>query len=134
MGGTKDRLLTAAAELFAERGFHRTTVRDIAARARVNVAAGNYHYGSKRALYLAVLRAQFADVRATLRARGDRPHLAEHWQDELVDDDRQRLARIAHLPVHQRSVQPGRRPDQQVEHDVHPRAQERGQLPAREPP
>ena len=70
MGGTKDRLLTAAAELFAERGFHRTTVRDIAARARVNVAAGNYHYGSKRALYLAVLRAQFADVRATLRARG----------------------------------------------------------------
>ncbi len=70
MGGTKDRLLTAAAELFAERGFHRTTVRDIAARARVNVAAGHYHYGSKRALYLAVLRAQFADVRATLQARG----------------------------------------------------------------
>ena len=70
MSGTKDRLLAAASELFAERGFHRTTVRDIAARARVNVAAGHYHYGSKRALYLAVLRAQFADVRATLRARG----------------------------------------------------------------
>src|SRR5947207_15693843 len=62
--------VAAASELFAERGFHRTTVRDIAARARVNVAAGNYHYGSKRALYLAVLRVQFADVRATLRARG----------------------------------------------------------------
>ena len=70
MDGTKGRLLAAASELFAERGFHRTTVRDIAARARVNVAAGNYHYGSKRALYLAVLRAQFADIRATLRARG----------------------------------------------------------------
>src|SRR6059058_3729058 len=67
---TKDRLLTAAAALFAEHGFHGTKIRDIAARARVNVAAGNYHYGSKRALYLAVLRAQFADVRATLRARG----------------------------------------------------------------
>ena len=62
--------MAAASELFAERGFHRTTVRDIAARARVNVAAGHYHYGSKRALYLAVLRAQFADVRATLQARG----------------------------------------------------------------
>src|SRR5207249_2729852 len=70
VSGTKDRLLAAASELFAERGFHRTTVRDIAARARVNVAAGHYHYGSKRALYLAVLRAQFADVRATLQARG----------------------------------------------------------------
>ena len=70
MGGTKDRLLTAAAELFAERGFHRTTVRDIAARARVNVAAGNYHYGSKRKLYVEVLRAQFTAIRALLRARG----------------------------------------------------------------
>src|SRR5438093_8933190 len=67
---TKDRLLTAAAALFAEHGFHGTTVRDIAARARVNVAAGNYHYGSKKALYLAVLRAQFAEIRTVLRERG----------------------------------------------------------------
>jgi AcrR family transcriptional regulator len=70
VSGTKDRLLAAASELFAERGFHRTTVRDIAARARVNVAAGNYHYGSKRRLYLEVLRAQFAEIRAHLRERG----------------------------------------------------------------
>jgi AcrR family transcriptional regulator len=70
---TKDRLLTAAGELFAERGFQGTTVRDIATRAHVNVAASNYHYGSKKALYLAVLRAQFADIRATLRARGGAP-------------------------------------------------------------
>jgi AcrR family transcriptional regulator len=45
-------------------------MRDIAARARVNVAAGNYHYGSKKALYLAVLRAHFAEVQALLRRRG----------------------------------------------------------------
>ena len=70
MNGTKDRLLAAASELFAERGFQRTTVRDIAARARVNVAAGNYHYGSKRKLYVEVLRAQFTAIRALLRARG----------------------------------------------------------------
>ena len=70
MPSTKDRLLAAAGELFAERGFHGTTVRDIAARAGVNVAAGNYHYGSKKALYLQVLRAQFAAIRAELRARG----------------------------------------------------------------
>jgi AcrR family transcriptional regulator len=68
--GTKDRLLAAAGELFAERGFHGTTIRDIAARAGVNVAAGNYHYGSKKALYLEVLRANFAEIRALLRARG----------------------------------------------------------------
>jgi AcrR family transcriptional regulator len=67
---TKERLLAAAGDLFAERGFHGTTVRDIAARAGVNVAAGNYHYGSKRSLYLEVLRAQFAAIRTELRARG----------------------------------------------------------------
>src|SRR5437016_5090933 len=55
--------------LFAERGFHGTTIRDIAERAGVNVAAGNYHFGSKKRLYLEVLRAQFAEIRALLRAR-----------------------------------------------------------------
>jgi len=92
--GTKDRLLTAASELFAERGFHRTTVRDIAARAQVNVAAGNYHYGSKRALYLAVLRAQFADVRATLRARG-----AAVPEGELRRRSRRQLAALLRTRV-----------------------------------
>lgn len=67
---TKDRLLGAASELFAARGFHGTTIRDIAQRAGVNVAAGNYHYGSKKALYLEVLRAEFAEIRAVLTRRG----------------------------------------------------------------
>jgi AcrR family transcriptional regulator len=70
---TKDRLVAAATTLFAERGFHGTTVRDIAERAGANVAAGNYHYGSKKALYLEVLRAQFAEVRALLDAQGANP-------------------------------------------------------------
>jgi len=67
---TKAHLIRAASELFAERGFHGTTVRDIAARAGVNLASGHYHYGSKKDLYLAVLRAQFADIRAQLARRG----------------------------------------------------------------
>lgn len=74
---TKDRLVEAATTLFAERGFHGTTVRDIAELAGANVAAGNYHYGSKKALYLEVLRAQFAAVRAMLAARGASPRSAE---------------------------------------------------------
>lgn len=65
--------MAAATALFAERGFNGTTVRDIAERAGANVAAGNYHYGSKKALYLEVLRAQFAEVRALLDAQGANP-------------------------------------------------------------
>jgi AcrR family transcriptional regulator len=68
--GTRRRLMAAASELFAERGFHATTARDIARRARVNLAAGHYHYGSKKELYLAVLREQFATVRKELDRRG----------------------------------------------------------------
>ncbi len=69
---TKRRVLAAASELFAERGFHATKARDIAERAGVNLAAGHYHYGSKRELYLEVLRAQFEKIRAVFERRGTR--------------------------------------------------------------
>lgn len=48
---TRARILVAAIELFAERGYHGTTIRDIVARARMNQAAVNYHFGSKDELY-----------------------------------------------------------------------------------
>jgi TetR/AcrR family transcriptional regulator, regulator of cefoperazone and chloramphenicol sensitivity len=63
---TRDRLLAAASELFAATGLHGATVRDIARAAGANVAAANYHFGSKEELYLEVLRTQFAAIRARL--------------------------------------------------------------------
>ena len=74
---TRKRLIAAASELFAERGFHATTARDIARRAGVNLAAGHYHYGSKKDLYLEVLQAQFAEIWTTLARRGGSRPLAE---------------------------------------------------------
>jgi AcrR family transcriptional regulator len=56
VSGTRDRILEAAGELFAERGFRRATVRKICERARVNVSAIKYHYGGKEKLYSEVLR------------------------------------------------------------------------------
>ncbi len=53
---THRRLLETAALVFAEHGFAATTVRMICGRAKVNVAAVNYHFGSKEALYREVLR------------------------------------------------------------------------------
>jgi AcrR family transcriptional regulator len=53
---TRTRLLETAALVFAEQGFAAATIRMIAVRARVNVAAVNYHFGSKDGLYREVLR------------------------------------------------------------------------------
>ncbi|MBG0791268.1 MAG: CerR family C-terminal domain-containing protein [Desulfovibrionaceae bacterium] len=52
---TKSALLAAAIQVFADKGFDSATVRDICGRAKANVAAVNYHYGSKDGLYAAVL-------------------------------------------------------------------------------
>jgi AcrR family transcriptional regulator len=52
---TKARLLEAAGQEFAEKGFDGATVRTICARAGVNLAAVNYHFGDKEQLYTSAL-------------------------------------------------------------------------------
>jgi AcrR family transcriptional regulator len=52
---TRDKILTAARELFEEKGFDSTTVREIAAKADVNPALINYHFGSKDGLLEALI-------------------------------------------------------------------------------
>jgi AcrR family transcriptional regulator len=53
---SREQLLDAAAELFAERGFDNTTVRDLGARAGMDPALIARYFGSKTGLYLASLR------------------------------------------------------------------------------
>ncbi|KVK82477.1 TetR/AcrR family transcriptional regulator [Burkholderia sp. MSMB1498] len=54
-GGTKARILDAAEDLFIEHGFEAMSMRQITSRAAVNLAAVNYHFGSKEALIHAML-------------------------------------------------------------------------------
>jgi len=50
------RILAAARTIFAQHGFDGASVRDITAAADANLGAITYHFGSKDALYLQVLR------------------------------------------------------------------------------
>lgn len=51
---TRDSLLAAAAEIFSEKGYSDAPVAEICERASANIAAVNYHFGSKEALYVEI--------------------------------------------------------------------------------
>lgn len=81
---TKERLLDAAEKVFAQEGYRAASLRAITAAAAVNLAAVNYHYGSKRGLVEAVFARRLqtvnqarvrglARVRERARAGGQRP-------------------------------------------------------------
>lgn len=55
MKDTHSKLIHTAARLFAKNGFAGTSVRQICASAKTNVAAINYHFGDKQGLYLATV-------------------------------------------------------------------------------
>jgi TetR/AcrR family transcriptional regulator, regulator of cefoperazone and chloramphenicol sensitivity len=58
---TRQRLMEAAGEVFAERGFRAATVRDICQRGKANIASVNYYFGDKEHLYTAVLKYAFSN-------------------------------------------------------------------------
>lgn len=59
---TKDRILGAAEELFAQHGFAGTSLRQVTSKADVNIAAVNYHFGSKENLINEVFRRRMDDM------------------------------------------------------------------------
>jgi AcrR family transcriptional regulator len=77
-------ILRAAEHEFAERGYDAARVDRIAARARVNKAMLYYHYGSKQALYVAILREMFGAVGARARAIADGPGLPSDKLDAFI--------------------------------------------------
>lgn len=84
--GTKLKILSAAELLIAQLGFGGTSIRAIAAAADVNIAAVNYHFGSKDQLFEAVFarrivpmnRERLAQLDAAIAAHaGGKPTVAE---------------------------------------------------------
>ena len=61
---TAGRILDAAEKLFAQNGYHNTSMRKITAEADVNLAAINYHFGSKEALLEEVFKRRLIPLNA----------------------------------------------------------------------
>ncbi len=81
---TRDALLAAGAELFAERGYDGVPVAAIAERAHVNKAMISYHFGGKRQLYLAIVTATFGEIVAGVERLAGSPRPAPEVLRELV--------------------------------------------------
>ena len=75
---TREKLLDAAGQVFAERGYHGATIREICRLAGANVASVNYTFGDKLGLYTEVLR-QYLRAKQTgeLMAAIDTAHSPE---------------------------------------------------------
>lgn len=70
---TKDRLLNAACDVFAEKGYRNATVAEICDAAEANISAVNYHFGDKEKLYDAVWRHAFQISSTTYPINTDLP-------------------------------------------------------------
>jgi AcrR family transcriptional regulator len=87
---TKAALLRAAQELFTERGFERTTVRDIADRAGVNQALLFRYFGNKEGLFAEAVLGEALE----LLADAPRHDLLERTLAAVLDDEQGHAAEI----------------------------------------
>ncbi len=87
---TKERILIATRELFAEKGFNGTSIRDIASRADVNVAAVNYHFKNKETLYWEIYSTAYDNLETDIRNYAAEfqslVELGLRLYDRLIDD------------------------------------------------
>ncbi len=56
MDDTRQKLIDAAGQVFSEKGFEATTIREICQSAGANIAAIHYHFGDKERLYIEVVK------------------------------------------------------------------------------
>jgi AcrR family transcriptional regulator len=123
--GSRDRLLKAASDLFADRGYDRTTSRDIGERAGVDPTMIARYFGGKAQLYIAVLRSQeesdhFADLLEVDRLSGLLERIVERGPGPIFqaalqphDDDDAQSAALTELerrvvgPLRERLAQEG---------------------------
>src|SRR2546426_9247940 len=81
---TRDALLAAGTELFAERGYDGVPVWAIAQKAGVNKAMINYHFGGKRKLYRAIVSATFGEMVASVERLAEAPRPAPEGLREQI--------------------------------------------------
>jgi AcrR family transcriptional regulator len=98
---TKDRLLEAGLRVFAERGFHGASIRDICRHAQTNVAAVHYYFHGKEKLHRAVIEHAIQSLAAQFAAGSEELVLKASAQRR-----RGRIQPVIPLPIEDHSLWP----------------------------
>lgn len=85
---SSERILAAAAELFAAKGYRQTTFADVAERSGISRGSIPWHFGSKEGLLLAVLERSVNQINAGLAEESEGPEGPEAGFDRLVEGAR----------------------------------------------
>ncbi|MBR4172705.1 MAG: TetR/AcrR family transcriptional regulator [Kiritimatiellae bacterium] len=80
---TREAILVAATEEFAEKGYDGASVRGICVRAGVNIALANRYFGSKEGLYMRVAKRLFGDLGSPLASLADGVDSQASWQKAI---------------------------------------------------
>jgi AcrR family transcriptional regulator len=88
--GTRERIQAVAVELFAEHGYDKTSLREIAERLEVTKAALYYHFNTKEAIVVSLFEDLIAGIDAIITWAQDQPPTLETRQEIL-----RRYARLA---------------------------------------
>jgi len=86
MTDKKTHIINHAIDLFAEKGFEGTSIRDLAARADVNVAMVNYYFGSKEKLFESIVEERASYTRGLLDEIAKNPKLTDIEKMEHMID------------------------------------------------
>jgi AcrR family transcriptional regulator len=104
MTDKKLHIINHAVELFSEKGFEGTSIRDLATRAEVNVAMVNYYFGSKEKLFESMVEQRASYSRGILEEIAGNPALTDIQKiDQIIDNYIQKLFanRKFHRVLHQ---------------------------------
>lgn len=117
----KEQIINAAIDLFAQKGFEGTSIRDLAAKADVNVAMVNYYFGSKEKLFEALVEMKAGSSRVMLEGVLHDAKLSS-WEkiERIIDSYITRLFtnRKFHRLIHQELIMSQRETLQQIITDI----------------
>ncbi|MBX7107924.1 MAG: TetR/AcrR family transcriptional regulator [Chitinophagales bacterium] len=98
MTGKREQILCVAEELFAEKGFEGTSVRELARKASINIAMISYYFGSKEKLFEAIVEFRTSYIREKLK-RLNRDTVLDPFvkMDTAIDLYVERISALPHF-------------------------------------